>query len=524
MGATPSKDELLYQEVQNGNHDAVKSLRRDGASLEWIDKDGRTPLLLACSRAELLDMAMTLLNSGANMKAYCSGSHGGYPLHHAAKRGLDKTVTLLLSRGANLLAINDEGHTPLDMARSRGHVAVVRLLEEKLCLFSGTIRELSGFGILESLAPNLVTKKVWAVVLPLKSHSRGASEYELAIYESPKLSLWNGVRASSGHPAGLCNVAQPRSVITLLKAEMEEPDFTLADPVLCITDKVHRTKYKIFSENKGDKEQLKILYSICRGVSQGNLGSEFANGYDPSLREDNAEDFQETLSQIQCENLSQTHAISLQPSQWKSSAQSQPVLQSISSPSFGRIPQVTGMKCMGDQSMSEDLAFALALNESIRTATAEGIPVSVDEFCSSVHQEKNFGDITCSGEGYHIPSKNLNRTRTNAYRSMSSASQKWASTRFLSKSLREVFKSDLPNPVPAPPPSAPPLPQKATSETHSKSAGACVVCWDAPAEGACIPCGHLSGCMNCLAIVKSKGWGCPVCRGMIEQVIKVYSV
>ena len=36
MGSGPSKDELLYQEVQNGNHDAVKSLRRNGASLEVI--------------------------------------------------------------------------------------------------------------------------------------------------------------------------------------------------------------------------------------------------------------------------------------------------------------------------------------------------------------------------------------------------------------------------------------------------------------------------------------------------------
>lgn len=93
-----------------------------------------------------------------------AGTHGGYPLHHAAKRGLDKTVLLLLSRGGTLfvtplwyafvypctefseiqalfphkccchtaadpLAVNDDSLTPLDMARARGHVAVVRMIE-----------------------------------------------------------------------------------------------------------------------------------------------------------------------------------------------------------------------------------------------------------------------------------------------------------------------------------------------------------------------------------------------------------
>lgn len=52
----------------------------------------------------------------------------------------------------------------------------------------------------------------------------------------------------------------------------------------------------------------------------------------------------------------------------------------------------------------------------------------------------------------------------------------------------------------------------------------CVVCWDAPAEGVCIPCGHLASCMECLSQIKAKDWGCPVCRAPIEQVIRVFSV
>ena len=79
-------------------------------------------------------------------------------------------------------------------------------------------------------------------------------------------------------------------------------------------------------------------------------------------------------------------------------------------------------------------------------------------------------------------------------------------------------------------PSAPPLPIHYSSQDASTSCKAeekesqCVVCWDAPAQGVCIPCGHLAGCMECLSEIKGKGWGCPVCRAPIDQVIRVYAV
>lgn len=512
MGATQSKEELLYHEVQNGNHDAVKSLRRDGASLEWADKEGRTPLILACTRGELLDMAITLLNLGANMNAYRSGTHGGFPLHHAAKRGLDKTVTLLLSRGANPLAVNDEDQTPLAMARSRGHVAVVRLLEERLCLFSGTLRELSGFSILESFTPNLVTKKIWAVVLPTKiSHPRRAPSYELAIYESPKVSLWNGVRASAAHPAGLCNVAQPRSVISLENSEIEDPNFTLADPVLYITDKTHKTKYKLFSENKGDKAQLERLYKACRGIFQGQTGTVCTNGHCPPT------------AGYQQGNLSQIHPVSSQPSPGR-----QPVLQSISAPSLSSSVKMN--TCMAEP-IPEDLALALALDESIRTATEEGIPVSPNALgVSSISQYKGWDvpDGSYSGWGPPDPNKKNIRPKAMDYGGLGeeqSVLNSWAPAGSGPSSLQDVSSNDEPI---AAPPSAPPLLDATicypSFETDDKTGGTCVVCWDAPAEGVCIPCGHLAGCMNCLMEVKSKRWGCPICRGPIEQVIKVYAV
>lgn len=64
-----------------------------------------------------------------------------------------------------------------------------------------------------------------------------------------------------------------------------------------------------------------------------------------------------------------------------------------------------------------------------------------------------------------------------------------------------------------------------TAEMKEEAAtSSCVICLDAPVEGACIPCGHMAGCMSCLNEIKAKKWGCPVCRANIDQVIRLYAV
>lgn len=511
MGAGQSKEELVYQEVQNGNLDAVKSLRRDGASLEWVDKEGRTPLVLACTRGELLDMATTLLNLGANINAYRPGSHGGFPLHHAAKRGLEKTVTLLLSRGADPLCINDDGQTPLEMARSRGHVSVVRLLEERLCLFSGMLRELSGFGILETFAPDLVTKKVWVVVLPIPSHPRRPSKYELAIYEQPK-------------------VAQPRTLISLAKAEIEEPQFSSPDPVLYIMDKTHKAKYKFLSENKGDKTQLQSFYEACR-VSQTEVP---VNHSLPTAG-------------YQLGNPSQIHPASSQPSGVASLGR-QPVLQSVSVPS-AKISSPAKLNPPGAEPIPEELALALALDESIRTATQEGVPLSPQLPNSSrVNDYKGWDVRNETYKGWGPPDTNGQQekpkeTSYGGWETEKNTYNGWGPAEAGPSRPQNVPSNGESAAAPIAPPSAPPLPicypsveddsltgsqykivPNANTAADDKTGGTCVVCWDAPAEGACVPCGHLAGCMSCLSEIKAKNWGCPVCRGQIEQVVKVYAV
>jgi len=57
------------------------------------------------------------------------------------------------------------------------------------------------------------------------------------------------------------------------------------------------------------------------------------------------------------------------------------------------------------------------------------------------------------------------------------------------------------------------------------NSSSCVICCEAPIEGACIPCGHMAGCMCCLNEIKANKKGaCPVCRVKINQVLRLYAV
>ena len=63
-----------------------------------------------------------------------------------------------------------------------------------------------------------------------------------------------------------------------------------------------------------------------------------------------------------------------------------------------------------------------------------------------------------------------------------------------------------------------------TKVEEGDDSSSCVICWEAPVEGACIPCGHMAACMTCLNEIKAKKGFCPVCRAKILQVVKIYAV
>ncbi|XP_030933652.1 putative E3 ubiquitin-protein ligase XBAT35 [Quercus lobata] len=268
--------ELLYELASTGNIVAVKALREQGVSLEWADREGKTPLIVACMNHELFDVAKTLIELGANINAYSPGRHAGTPLHHAAKRGLAQSVKLLLSHGAKALVRDDDSQTPLDVARINGHTSIVREIEKSICYFSGWLREFYGPGFLEALMPLLLSREIWVVVIPWgSSNSTMPRKMELFIY--PDL-----------------QTAQPCTVIALWKAKIEEPKFQQKDPELIIFDQPTRTRNTLTSPFEGDKQQLQQLYNACIGIPQTHC--RFARAQPPQTHRRRANPFQPLFS------------------------------------------------------------------------------------------------------------------------------------------------------------------------------------------------------------------------------------
>jgi len=573
MGQQQSKEELLYENALNGNIEAVKSLCSEGASLEWVDKEGKTPLIVACMAPDRFILAKTLIELGAKVNAYRPGLHAGTPLHHAAKRGLDHTVRLLLSHGANPLVRNDDGQTPLNVARSRGIVNVVRAIESHICFFSGWLREFYGPGFLEAFAPQLLSRKIWAVVIPCGSHNPlKPLKLELAMYSS-------------------LQEAQPRTIVALWKADIEEPKVQQSDATLTIFDKSTKTRYKFASASGCDKQQIQSLYDACRGTPQV---------MPPQVQQDSETSAPLTDSQTAAEAAELAMAIN---ASLQSAMEDRLLFRPTDHPTSGANnvdgwgattsdtsqngwglfggsppPEASSSGWMDKPTREEHNGWGVPESTSTKnpihvtdTPTREdyngwGVPESattntpIQATSTPTREEHN---------GWGVSESTPNRNPIEATHSPTRVEYNgWGVAEATpgSNPSQAIYASDnipppvqLPNSIPvlaSSAPSAPPLhvddlydgpinypsidfspvdfsvpvvEQVATITSEAKdgdaeSSSSCVICWEAPVEGACIPCGHMAGCMSCLGEIKTKKGDCPVCRAKINQVIRIYAV
>lgn len=111
---------FLHAATVYGMVEFINLLLDKGAKLEAIDKEGRTPFLMACC---LSPMAVPLLLSkGANICAKTIRNHSALAL--AAKYGHVEVIRLLIEHGLDIESKGDDGYTPLASALRHGHEQV----------------------------------------------------------------------------------------------------------------------------------------------------------------------------------------------------------------------------------------------------------------------------------------------------------------------------------------------------------------------------------------------------------------
>ena len=126
----PEPGKLIIKAAKSGDVATMKSLlATDPSLIDAHDTDGSTPLHCAVWKGHEKAVEF-LVNSGANVNAVNQNGHWGTtPLHAAAHANQGKIAQLLLNNGADTKAKDMEGRTPMFHTTFHKAKAVAKLLE-----------------------------------------------------------------------------------------------------------------------------------------------------------------------------------------------------------------------------------------------------------------------------------------------------------------------------------------------------------------------------------------------------------
>lgn len=122
---------LHYVAFFNGNVDLALALLEAGAEVDAVARNNQqvTPLHSAAAHSHAAIIRL-LLERGANVNARQQG--GETPLMEAAQNGETELVDLLFEHGANAALTTDDGRTAADFARAAGHAELAAALHDRV--------------------------------------------------------------------------------------------------------------------------------------------------------------------------------------------------------------------------------------------------------------------------------------------------------------------------------------------------------------------------------------------------------
>lgn len=120
----------LMRAALNGQNETVKALLLSGADVNARNNQGRTALVFAIVNLHTATV-QTLLDFGADVNVQATAC-GCTPLLLAAGSGDIGITRALLNSGADPETVCGPGRTALEVAKERGHTAIVELIRRAL--------------------------------------------------------------------------------------------------------------------------------------------------------------------------------------------------------------------------------------------------------------------------------------------------------------------------------------------------------------------------------------------------------
>ena len=124
--------ESLLRAVFASDIESVKSLLKEGADINKLERYIGGSALHVAARSDQHEMAQLLINSGARVDLRDRSDYT--PLHNAAWVGNLDMVKLLLNAGADINATTYSGRTPLSCAQESNKAEVIEFIQVRLQL------------------------------------------------------------------------------------------------------------------------------------------------------------------------------------------------------------------------------------------------------------------------------------------------------------------------------------------------------------------------------------------------------
>ncbi|QLQ81511.1 hypothetical protein HG537_0F02720 [Torulaspora globosa] len=124
-----SSPQLIHLATRLNSPALIKALlSAKGFDVNYCDEETQeTPLYIA-AKLNLCEAATCLLENGANTEL-TEKLFGWTPIFVAATEGFEKMVKLLVEHGANYVAFDESGWTPMEHAALRGHLNIAKMVK-----------------------------------------------------------------------------------------------------------------------------------------------------------------------------------------------------------------------------------------------------------------------------------------------------------------------------------------------------------------------------------------------------------